>query len=221
MNYCLNCGKELARSAKKYCSYNCQKEYQYNQKIQEWKNGIFNGLKGTNQLSGYIKKYMLDKANYSCEICGWNKINPYTNTLPLEIHHIDGDYKNNKEENLQVLCPNCHSLTNSYRGANRGAGREDRLEYVPRQSKNYCIDCGKEISNNATRCHQCAGKLNIKEIPISREKLKERIRKEPFTIIAKDFNLTDNAIRKWCDRYKLPRKKIDINNYSDEEWEKI
>ena len=43
---------------------------------------------------------MLNKVNYQCELCGWNKINPYTNKLPLEIHHIDGDHTNNKEENL-------------------------------------------------------------------------------------------------------------------------
>lgn len=31
--------------------------------------------------------------------------------LPLELHHIDGDRFNNQLENLQILCPNCHSLT--------------------------------------------------------------------------------------------------------------
>jgi hypothetical protein len=43
---------------------------------------------------------MLRKTNFACELCGWNKINPFTGTLPLEIHHKDGDYKNNQEENL-------------------------------------------------------------------------------------------------------------------------
>ena len=38
--------------------------------------------------------------------------------IPLEIHHIDGNHKNNKLENLQILCPNCHSLTTNYRGKN-------------------------------------------------------------------------------------------------------
>lgn len=51
-----------------------------------------------------------------CECCGnteWMGIE-----LPLEIHHINGDHKNNKLENLQILCPNCHSLTSNYRGKN-------------------------------------------------------------------------------------------------------
>lgn len=220
MNYCLNCGKELIKSQTKYCCHECQTEYNYNQKIQEWKNGNFNGLKGESQISGYIKKYMLNKANYSCELCGWNKINPFTNTLPLEIHHIDGDYKNNKEENLQVLCPNCHSLTEHHKGANRGNGREDRLEYVPRK-KNYCIDCGKEISSGSIRCVECYNKSRITELPITREELKNLIRTIPFTQIGAKFNISDNAIKKWCKKYKLPFRKIDINNFSDEEWEKI
>jgi len=43
----------------------------------------------------------------------------------------------------------------------------------------------------------------------------------PFTQIGKEFNVTDNAIRKWCDKYKLPRTKKEINKYTDEEWERI
>ena len=52
----------------------------------------------------------------------------------------------------------------------------------------------------------------------SREELKKLIREKPFLQIGKMFNVSDNAIRKWCDRMDLPRKKTDINAYSDEEW---
>ena len=61
-------------------------------------------------------------SNKCCK-CGWHEINPYTNTIPLEIDHIDGNAENNSEDNLQLICPNCHSLTSTYRGANRGHGR--------------------------------------------------------------------------------------------------
>lgn len=55
----------------------------------------------------------------------------------------------------------------------------------------------------------------------SRKELKQLIRTKPFTEIGKMYGVSDNSIRKWCDFEKLPRKKKDINSYSDEEWEQI
>jgi hypothetical protein len=102
--------------------------------------------------------------------------------LPLEIHHKDNDYRNNNEENLELLCPNCHALTEGYKGAN-SKGREGRDKYANR--KNYCIDCGAEINSKSTRCHSCEGKTRITEKPLTREELKNLIRSTPFTQIAK------------------------------------
>ncbi|MFW5895280.1 MAG: HNH endonuclease [archaeon] len=47
----------------------------------------------------------------------------------LEIEHIDGNAKNNREENLDLICPNCHSLTSTYKALNSGKGNRDRLKY--------------------------------------------------------------------------------------------
>lgn len=55
----------------------------------------------------------------------------------------------------------------------------------------------------------------------NREELKSLIRTESFLSIGKKFNVSDNAVRRWCDHYKLPRKKRDINSYSDEQWNEI
>lgn len=55
----------------------------------------------------------------------------------------------------------------------------------------------------------------------NRQELKKLIRKYPFTKIGEMYGVSDNAVRKWCDFEKLPRKKREINAYSDEEWEKI
>ena len=82
-------------------------------------------MKGKYGLSNHIRKYLFKKNNNKCELCNWGEINPYTKTIPLEIHHIDGNYTNNFEENLQVLCPNCHSLTSNYKNANN-QGRDGR-----------------------------------------------------------------------------------------------
>ena len=55
--------------------------------------------------------------------CGWAERNLFTNKIPLSLHHIDGNYKNNKVENLELLCPNCHALTDNFGSRNIGNGR--------------------------------------------------------------------------------------------------
>ena len=217
---CLNCGKELTGRQTKYCSNQCQKEYQYKEYIELWKAGKENGMRGQFDTSKHIKRYLIQRANGKCERCGWGEINPYTQKIPLELHHKDGNYRNNAEDNLELLCPNCHSLTDTYRGGNTGKStREGREKYVAR--KNYCVDCGIEIKSTSTRCHSCESKHRITDKPVTREELKTLIRTTPFTKIASQFGISDNAIRKWCDSYNLPRKVTDIKKYSDIEWEKI
>lgn len=92
--------------------------------------------------------------------------------------------------------------------------------------KYYCCDCGKEISSSyAKRCNCCEKKRREVDFqqrhPISREELKDLIRQKPFTEIGKMYKVSDNTIRKWCDKFNLPRKSREIKSYSDEEWNKI
>jgi len=46
----------------------------------------------------------------------------------LEVEHIDGNWHNNTEDNLTILCPNCHALSDTYRGRNmnRDGSRRSR-----------------------------------------------------------------------------------------------
>ena len=53
----------------------------------------------------------------TCEICGWAQ-SSQDGRLPLELDHINGDSKDNRLENLRILCPNCHSLQPTHRGLN-------------------------------------------------------------------------------------------------------
>ena len=125
---CLNCNKEIKKS-NKYCSNLCQKEFEYKQYIEKWQNNKVNGLKGEYQISNHIKTYLFNKYKNRCARCGWGEVNKYTNKIPLEVEHIDGNYKNNNEENLILLCPNCHSLTETYKGANLNKGSKARNKY--------------------------------------------------------------------------------------------
>lgn len=108
--------------------------------------------------------------------------------------------------------------------------REENESYPLRKKfthnqKNYCQDCGCEISLQANRCVACENLKRkqdaIEQKPITREELKELIRTVPFTQIAEKFGVTDNAIRKWCDLYHLPRKKSEIKKISEEDWKTI
>lgn len=124
---CLHCGKETLRSSYKYCSIACQMDYQYRDYIRRWKAGEIDGLNTIGMVTRHIKRYLREKYDNKCSLCGWSKINPRIGTVPLVADHIDGDWHNNAEQNLRLLCPNCDSLTPTYKGLNRGNGRESRL----------------------------------------------------------------------------------------------
>ena len=57
-----------------------------------------------------------------------------------------------------------------------------------------------------------------KKFEINTEELKSLIRSTPFVQIGKIFGVSDNAVRKWCDSYQLPKKVSEIKQYSDEDW---
>ena len=87
-------------------------------------------MSGTDGLSNHIRKYLLDKTNYTCEIpgCGCNFINPYTGLSILQIHHIDGEATNNKEQNLHGLCPNHHAMTEHFGSINNNSTKKYRYK---------------------------------------------------------------------------------------------
>jgi hypothetical protein len=137
MKECLNCSKPTKRNCYTYCSNRCQFDYQYRKYIEKWKAGLVSGNRGIKfpLLSNHLKRYLLEKFGEKCCLCDWNKRHPITNKVPLEANHIDGNPLNNKEENLQLICPNCHSLTSNFRNLNKGNGREYRRKKLEYSSK--------------------------------------------------------------------------------------
>ncbi len=125
--FCKTCGAEPVRASYVYCSNSCQQEYQYNSYIENWKRGNELGLQSGGVVSRYIKRYLREKYKNKCLLCGWGKVNKVTGIVPLIADHIDGDWKNNNENNLRLLCPNCDSLQSTYAALNKGRGREGRV----------------------------------------------------------------------------------------------
>jgi hypothetical protein len=78
---------------------------------------IFSGKHQTFQ-SHKLKIRLLKEGfkKHSCEMCHLE--NWLTKPIPLELHHSDGNRYNNALENLELLCPNCHALTDNYRAKN-------------------------------------------------------------------------------------------------------
>lgn len=124
--FCLRCNSPIY-SPNIYCSVECSSLHKSEKLIEQWLNGEIDGTsKGGH--AKYVKKYLLKKYNNKCSICGWGKMNPYTKTIPLEVEHKDGNAYNNDPENVTLVCPNCQSLTKTYRGANVGNGRREYLK---------------------------------------------------------------------------------------------
>jgi 5-methylcytosine-specific restriction endonuclease McrA len=78
------------------------------------------------------------KIEYKCKNCGIAKWQG--NPIVLELEHIDGNNRNNSIENLELLCPNCHSQTKGFRGRGKNSGKvkvmEKDLKKALMESKN-------------------------------------------------------------------------------------
>lgn len=117
MPSCLNCGSNFKSyvAGAKYCSHNCDKQHKSATKLEENKKLIVEGLI-TNRPTIY--KVLESLFGSACQECGITE----HNRLPIkcQVDHIDGDSTNNRLDNLRLLCPNCHSQTNTFAGRNKG-----------------------------------------------------------------------------------------------------
>jgi hypothetical protein len=119
---CPCCGK-ISRRRANFCSQTCVAKVKRDKKIEDWLNGNHEGMRGKTQTAKWIRDYMIEVSGEKCMSCGWSERNPHTGKVPIELSHKDGNFMNNKIENLEIICPNCHSLTDSYKGANKKEGR--------------------------------------------------------------------------------------------------
>ena len=159
---------------------------------------------------------------------GYNQVLNYAGHKlePQQIKAIKEELKNSNL-NSEEIGKKYNISGRTVRSINSGeVWYDETIKYPIRElythnRKFYCKLCGKEIHTNSNLCVECGHKVQQKVERPTRQHLKDLIRNRSFTDIAKIYGVSDNAIRKWCDAEKLPRKKQEIKAYSDKEWELI
>lgn len=190
-----------------------------------------------------LKERLLYVMGNKCQICGYNKCDK-----ALEFHHLNPEekeftisYNMNKSwdkvvtevQKCALLCANCHRelhdglIDETQLSSPFSQERADEISEKIRKIKvhqiHYCKRCGKEISGKGKTdyCSDCVAFARRKIERPSRDKLKEEIRTESFKELGRKYGVVDNTIRKWCKKYNLPSKKKEIEQISDEDWDKI
>ena len=152
-----------------------------------------------------IKEKILDNKCYECGLTEW-KGKP----LSLELEHKNGIRSDNRIENLTILCPNCHSQTNTYRGKNKKVRTLTPITLAKaietERCCTRCINCEVKILKNSLRCRSCATSFRKHNYVIdwpSDEKLIELLKNNSYLSLAKILGVSDNAIRKRLRRRRL------------------
>lgn len=131
---------------------------------------------GTKYKSHKLKQRLIQEGikENRCECC--NNTMWLGKQIKLELHHINGKHDDNRLENIQLLCPNCHSYTDNYRGKNQDRSAKKETSYVESHK------LGEALTDNADSNLEPSQKNYIileEGVETRREKSKSKIYKEP------------------------------------------
>lgn len=125
------------------------------------------------------------------------------------VHHKDMNKKNNKVDNLMVFKTiSDHSAY--HKGCDIKLDGDVYVSIAKEPKKAICPYCGNKKDFDSKKCLNCYNKERSKNVP-DKQTLFEMLLKYNFTQIGKIFNVSDNAVRKWCKKYHLPYKRSDVN----------
>lgn len=112
----------------------CSKECRYIYLVQEWIAGRESGS-SKYSYKPFVKQYLLETYGYRCTLCNICEDRPEVVEV-LQLDHIDGHWDNNSPDNVRMLCPTCHALTDTYGAKNMGNGRTWKSKYNQYEPKN-------------------------------------------------------------------------------------
>jgi len=119
-----------------------------------------------------------------------------------EINHKDYDKSNNNYHNLE-WCTHLENIID-FRNKKSDGYKDSRNT----SGTHKCVDCGKSIAYKSIRCSRCDGKYRAanNKNAIKKENLVESLNRNKgnFTRASREFDMSDNALRKWCRKYSLP-----------------
>lgn len=124
MKACKFCNIPVKTKVAIYCSNKCQKEWEHQLLVGKWLRGEVSGTMGKAlQTCNFVRRYLKDTRGSACNKCGWDEYHPVDGKSLTEIDHVDGNASNTVPENLEILCPNCHSMTPTFRARNKDSKR--------------------------------------------------------------------------------------------------
>ncbi len=141
-----------------------------------------------------LRKFLTThKVEYKCNCCDLKKWNGVD--LTLDVDHIDGNPINNKLENLQFLCPNCHRLKTSV-----------DITLNKRETKKAC-KCGKLIHLASTTCTSCSNKIKGNRAKMVWPEVSwfvDLVWEKTMTDIGLELGCSANSVKKFCIRNNIP-----------------
>jgi hypothetical protein len=131
---------------------------------------------------------------YKCK-CGnnghWNG-----KKLSLQLEHKNGVNNDNRIQNLEFLCPNCHSQSETFGGKNNKCSK--KVKKVKKSSKHNFCKCGTIINNESTTCKKCHH-INLRKLKVRPDlnELLKYVNEIGYVSTGKKYGVSDNTIRKW------------------------
>jgi len=138
-----------------------------------------------------------------CSLVDWNG-----KRIGFELDHINGDNKDNRLDNLRILCPNCHSQTPTFRGrGKKKIVKKNKVKIIREKKKYFCPQCQSEYSGKGETCRRCYNEKNRKAKRPPYDQLLQEIEKTSYVAVGRKYGVSDNAIRKWIKAYEKDIKK--------------